>query len=319
MKKGRPTDIIHLWATPLLSLLFVFYTLFVFHLSPPSSIVIIFIWLIWTGFSAHSWIQGSTEFSYGFRFVKAFGKNAGKKTRTILFFCLVKAFWLPLMLDFSVGNFYAILQNGERWMRSIFSSASLFQLIDSTYLLLVPLFFFIDTVIFLFGYSFESKGLNNKIRSVDSTLLGWVVALICYPPLHQKLTSVVSWHSSDFPVFSNPLMGVLIHTLMIVLLGIYVYASISLGFKSSNMTNRGIVTSGPYSLVRHPAYAAKSIFWALGGIPLISSKPALLFTCLFWSLIYILRAYTEERHLRKDNDYLLYCEKVKYMFLPKVI
>lgn len=38
-----------------------------------------------------------------------------------------------------------------------------------------------------------------------------------------------------------------------------------------------------------------------------------------WTFIYFLRALTEERHLLKDQDYVEYVKKVKYMFVPGVI
>ena len=41
--------------------------------------------------------------------------------------------------------------------------------------------------------------------------------------------------------------------------GAYALASIALNFKSSNLTNRGIVARGPYAIVRHPAYITKNL------------------------------------------------------------
>jgi protein-S-isoprenylcysteine O-methyltransferase Ste14 len=38
----------------------------------------------------------------------------------------------------------------------------------------------------------------------------------------------------------------------------------------------------------------------------------------FWSLLYFLRAITEERHLGNDPDYREYCKKVRYRFVPGV-
>jgi protein-S-isoprenylcysteine O-methyltransferase Ste14 len=38
----------------------------------------------------------------------------------------------------------------------------------------------------------------------------------------------------------------------------------------------------------------------------------------FWSFIYFLRAVTEERHLSSDPDYLAYCKRVPYRFIPGV-
>jgi protein-S-isoprenylcysteine O-methyltransferase Ste14 len=46
--------------------------------------------------------------------------------------------------------------------------------------------------------------------------------------------------------------------------------------------------------------------------------PAVL-SMAFWSLIYYLRAVTEERHLMNDPDYQAYCRKVRYRFIPGLI
>ncbi len=56
---------------------------------------------------------------------------------------------------------------------------------------------------------------------------------------------------------------------LLVALAVFSWASIALGFKASNLTNRGIVTHGPYAFVRHPAYAAKNLAWWLGALPTV--------------------------------------------------
>ncbi len=55
---------------------------------------------------------------------------------------------------------------------------------------------------------------------------------------------------------------------------IFSWASIALGFKASNLTNRGIVTHGPYAFVRHPGYAAKNFAWWLGALPVLGATLA---------------------------------------------
>lgn len=52
-------------------------------------------------------------------------------------------------------------------------------------------------------------------------------------------------------------------------MAIYSRASLALGFKASNLTNRGIVSHGPYKYVRHPAYICKNLAWIIGGFPMI--------------------------------------------------
>jgi protein-S-isoprenylcysteine O-methyltransferase Ste14 len=98
-----------------------------------------------------------------------------------------------------------------------------------------------------------------------------------------------------------------------------------LGFKSGNLTNRGIVTGFPYNIVRHPDYSMQILFIITTTIPLcimptlsIMQKILMLFATFAWIYLYYLRAITEERHLIKDDEYKEYVQKVKYRFIPKL-
>ncbi len=105
----------------------------------------------------------------------------------------------------------------------------------------------------------------------------------------------------------------------------YAAASVALGFRASNLTNRGIVASGPYAIVRHPAYVTKNLAWWIGAVPFLISAaeknprllPGVLFSLCAWSFVYYLRAVTEERHLKMaGNGYAEYVRKVPYRFIP---
>jgi protein-S-isoprenylcysteine O-methyltransferase Ste14 len=97
---------------------------------------------------------------------------------------------------------------------------------------------------------------------------------------------------------------------------IYTWASAALGPKASNLTNRGIVSKFPYSVVRHPAYICKVTMWWITLIPVINLS--FFMGMLFWTIIYYFRSITEERHLMKDQEYVGYCKKVKWKFIPGV-
>jgi len=103
--------------------------------------------------------------------------------------------------------------------------------------------------------------------------------------------------------------------LISLLWGIFAWASVALGFKASNLTNRGIVASGPYRFVRHPAYVAKVLIWLIQGIFFAQYTAGIL---LGFMIIYYLRAWTEERHLSRDPDYLAYKKKVRWMLVPGI-
>jgi hypothetical protein len=69
-------------------------------------------------------------------------------------------------------------------------------------------------------------------------MLGWVVALICYPPFNSATEKILGWWSENFPTFSNTYVHLTINILILIAFFIYTRASIALGFKASNLTNR---------------------------------------------------------------------------------
>jgi protein-S-isoprenylcysteine O-methyltransferase Ste14 len=58
---------------------------------------------------------------------------------------------------------------------------------------------------------------------------------------------------------------------MVLLTGIYAWATVAFGLRFSNLTYRGVLTNGPYAFTRHPAYLSKNAFWWMsnpaGGSP----------------------------------------------------
>ena len=201
----------------------------------------------------------------------------------------------------------------------------------------------VDTTYFLVGYLVESKVLQNEVRSVDTTFLGWFSALACYPPLNGISEQFLGWYTGDFSDFGSITLNLLVGGGALFLMSIYVFASVSLGWKCSNLTNRGIVSHGAYAIVRHPAYASKNLVWWLMGFPFVVTaligngsmsltdqlmngsigdifvRFAPLLSLLGWSSVYYIRALTEERHLMKDPEYHKYMQMVKYRFIPGII
>ncbi len=236
-----------------------------------------------------------------------------KIEKTALLFILVKFFFLPIMLNFFLDNYFSV----KSQLPILIQTSSLFSLNGFNFTIfpfLLALFFLIDTLWFAFGYAFESVSLKNRIRSVEPTIIGWLVALICYPPFNNFLTRFTNWYANEYILFFNNEITFIARIVIILLLGIYVSATLALGTKSSNLTNRGIVSRGPYSVIRHPAYISKNLIWWITIIP-IASWPAI-FGMAVWSGIYHIRTITEERHLSQDPDYIEYKKNVKYKYIP---
>ena len=109
---------------------------------------------------------------------------------------------------------------------------------------------------------------------------------------------------------------------------VYTSATVMFGLRFSNLTHRGIVTTGPYALIRHPAYASKNFSWWCVMLPPViwevwtqkNATPLLgVVGMVVQSTIYYWRAITEERHLMRDEEYRRYMKKVPYRFIPGVL
>jgi protein-S-isoprenylcysteine O-methyltransferase Ste14 len=243
---------------------------------------------------------------------------------------LLKFYFAPLMINWCLGHVGEMSNSIEHvidgWREGqrgrILFDSSLFWACFQAIL-------FVDTFLFTLGYIVEIPVLRNRIRSVDPTFFGWFICLACYPPFNDFTRWMFQWQSSDFPQFQSDTIHFAANVSLLTLMVVYSCASVALGFKASNLTNRGIVARWPYSLVRHPAYVAKNLAWWIGALPTLyvlwslHNVAGLLYALLSlsgWSMIYALRAITEERHLLlADNGYSEYMTRVRWRFIPGVV
>lgn len=265
-------------------------------------------------------VLGLVKKIVGFSLIKLFRGSCSLKLesyeKTTVLFLAVKIFFTPLMINFAFDNYFVILNQATTIIHQggIFSIAGFNNIIFPIILTGV---FLLDTLYFSFGYIFDAGFLKNTIRSVDPTIFGWAVALVCYPPFNSFYGKYVTWYANDYVQFGSETATFLMRIIISLFLLGYLSATLALGTKCSNLTNRGIVTTGPYALIRHPAYICKNIAWWITILPVMGVGAFL--SMLSWSVIYFFRAVTEERHLRKDPDYQEYCRKVKHRFIPGII
>ncbi len=265
----------------------------------------------------------SRLFARGFLFLRHYPlaghsqRLVSSEEKTATLFLLVKFYFTPIMINFVFGNTGDVITHWKELQTGSLSGVDLF--VNGWYPVLFSVLFLIDTAFFVFGYITEHPLLRNTVRSVEPTFFGWVIALLCYPPFNKVPDFFFTWPATDFPVLSSVSMTVLVRVMVLLLLIIYVWATVALGPRSSNLTNRGIVSWGPYRFVRHPAYISKNLAWWISGIPFFLVTGQLFVGVIgmsAWSLIYFLRALTEERHLAQDPDYIAYCQHVRYRFIP---
>ena len=206
------------------------------------------------------------------------------------------------------------------------------------YVAAVSSFLILDLLVFSFGYITETAFLNNKIRTVDTNLLGVFFCLISYSPF-VSITNAFVGSSCVKTVFTLPdyvpsAIVWAIHLLLLLFVILYALSAVALGTKASNLTNRGIVTKFPFNIVRHPAYSTKNLAWVIFSLTFILvdfSSPdfdlknyvilviSVILSRIAYLIIYYFRAVTEERHLMQDPEYQEYAKKVRWRFIPYII
>ncbi|WCM23807.1 hypothetical protein NDK50_23435 [Paraburkholderia bryophila] len=232
-----------------------------------------------------------------------------RPVREMLAGWMVKAFFLPLMIVYLSTNADHLNASLTIALNAPFSLA--------TFRFMYDLSFAMDLMFGTVGYLCTLRILDSHVRSAEPTALGWLVALICYQPFWSLISNqYIHYEGSMFWdnwLISVPVLRVIWGTVIIALLTCYALATISFGLRFSNLTNRGIVTSGPYRFTKHPAYIAKNLSYWMVAVPFIEPlgwRVALThcFALAAVNMLYFLRAKTEERHLMNDPDYRAYAE-----------
>jgi protein-S-isoprenylcysteine O-methyltransferase Ste14 len=194
---------------------------------------------------------------------------------------------------------------------------------------ILNLIFLVDFFPFVVGYLVQARLLDNEVVSVDASLGGWMACLVCYPPFNAAMAALLPWQVVDlapaYPAFPAT-VHLALNALLLTCFAFYAYASVSLGFKCSNLMHRGIVRRGLYRRIRHPAYLFKNLAWWTGAMPLLvylaqTSLKDFFWTCFCiagWSGIYVLRALAEERHLSRHADYRVYMKQVPFRIIPGI-
>ncbi len=218
---------------------------------------------------------------------------------------LVKAFFLPLMVVY-LGDEVVALYNAMHGASH--DTVPVFQVF-------YHLSFVIDLLFCVTGYVTTFRLFGSQIQSVEPTVGGWVLALMCYQPFY-SLVGRYYLQYDDQLYWDNwlngwPALRILWGTVIVLLLLVYALSTVAFGLRFSNLTHRGIITSGPYRYSKHPAYLSKNLSWWLISVPFVSfeSWQAAVRNCcllLALNLVYYGRARTEERHLSRDPKYVAY-------------
>ncbi|ALF59957.1 methyltransferase family protein [Psychrobacter urativorans] len=220
----------------------------------------------------------------------------------------VKIVFVPFMYSGFLGNLSILLNTAWHFNSGAVS------------LLLFNFGVSIDMLIGIFGYLFSSAIINNQIIDTDSNFLGWLFALLCYPPLVWIMRQVNDQQDSLVWNQLIPQDNILYWILFIIInmtWVVYWLATFEFGMTFSNLSYRRLIDKGVYRYSKHPAYIAKNIYWWLYTLPFMGVA----FISVEWwknilgltfvSLIYYGRAKSEERHLMKFPEYRQYCSDIE--------
>ncbi len=221
---------------------------------------------------------------------------------------LVKAFFFPFM--------FAWLGDSTRNLMGF--DASTLSLHNMPFDIGRDLVYFVDLLFCTVGYALSLRIIDTHIRTAEPTILGWSVALFCYPPFYEKLFEpLYTPYMAGGTNFGKWLVGwphiaSMVGTAIFMLTAVYSLATVAFGLRFSNLTHRGVLTNGPYRWTKHPAYVTKNLSWWLTSVPWVvtdghpwnSVKRCLMLLTI--NFIYFMRARTEERHLSRDPTYVKY-------------
>ncbi|MBF0572003.1 MAG: hypothetical protein HQL12_09065 [Candidatus Omnitrophica bacterium] len=173
----------------------------------------------------------------------------------------------------------------------------------------------------LFGYWYSVLGYlyGKRIRNLDFTIMGWITNAVCYGPL----LGVVIWQMCpslsglDPTTDQGPLKYyVLVVELLFNLL--YTLSIFNLGTMFGIMTDKGVRTSGFYSVTRHPSYTLEAFMFVLIFYNGLCAWPQWLAVGMFL-LTYYVRSEREDQFMAASNpEYKLYQEKTPYKFIPGI-
>jgi hypothetical protein len=161
--------------------------------------------------------------------------------------------------------------------------------------------------------------ISTDIKKTDQTWFGWMVTFFCYPPINRgtgsgwfvyQVHSIpvlpwITWFGSSGPV-SYAVGGILLFTYIV-----HYWGEAICCMRSSHLSNRGIITNGPFRVTKHPVHVVKCIAWAFTFLPFLSGddlRGDIMYGLSFsaFCCVYATRSWIEERLLSTDPTYVAY-------------
>lgn len=174
----------------------------------------------------------------------------------------------------------------------------------------------------LLGYLHSIFGClwGKKIRALDFTVGGWIVNAVCYGPLLGWVfwSAVPSFVGTD-PIFARSPFACINLCVELLLNVLYTLSIWNLGTMFGVMTDKGVRTSGAYSVVRHPSYTLESLMFVALEMKGLSG-PVQWFSAAMFIMLYMIRSQREDEFMSASNPrYLAYKRETPSKFIPGLL
>jgi protein-S-isoprenylcysteine O-methyltransferase Ste14 len=170
----------------------------------------------------------------------------------------------------------------------------------------------------ILGYAHTVLGplFGKQVHHLDFTLAGWVTNAACYPLLGLAMARLVGPRSGLDPVVCGGFGGGLLLVLGMLTNVAYTASIWNMGPRFGVMTDKGLVSSGFFGVVRHPSYTLEALMFLLVEAPGYTSwREWLAGLSVAW--LYWLRSEREDAFMGASNpDYAPYRHRVPDRYVP---
>ncbi len=169
-----------------------------------------------------------------------------------------------------------------------------------------------------YGYSVISILWGKYIRNLDFTVTGWLTNGFCYPFLGIVIWQMTPAFTGVDPIITGGPLLYLMLVLGLVLNLLYMFSIFNLGILFDLMTDKGVRTSGFYSVIRHPNYTLEaSMFFVTELVGLAAGVQWLglsMYVFLYW-----IRSEREDNFMEWSNpEYAAYQKTTPWKFIPGI-
>lgn len=182
------------------------------------------------------------------------------------------------------------------------------------------------TILFTFNLlalQFKTPDLLKERMKPPSGRAYWTGVI--HPVVQLLLQPIIAGLDHRFHWSDNvPLVEVVAGLVIVALgMGVVIWAELINSFFSGAVriqADRGqrVISAGPYTIVRHPAYAAGTLALIAGGLAL-NSLVSIIPVVVIWLPILIYRTMIEDQMLRDElAGYADYAAKVRYRLIPGI-